>query len=88
MRLFDRIAECRTPVLIQRTTDGGVTRVSGAADYAEELTNCPVRYVLTDDLVRVWGLDYARLELSRLFADRVFADRPFRTDIGALRRGG
>lgn len=53
MRLFDRIAQCRIPVLIRRTADAGVTRLSGAADYAAELTNCPVRYVLTDDLVRL-----------------------------------
>ncbi|MHB8814379.1 MAG: hypothetical protein ACYDAE_14055 [Steroidobacteraceae bacterium] len=52
MRIFDRIAQCKTPVLIQRT-DGGVTRLSGAADYAEALKNCPLRYVLTDDLVRL-----------------------------------
>lgn len=52
MRLFDRIAQCKTPVLIQRT-DGGVTRLSGAADYAAELTNCPARYVLNDELVRL-----------------------------------
>src|SRR5579872_1758666 len=53
MRLADRIAQCRTPYIVQNTVDGTVTRLSGAATFAPEILNCPTRYVLCDDLTRL-----------------------------------
>ncbi len=53
MRLLDRIAQCRTPFVVENIANGRCTRLSGAADYADTLAKCPIRYVLSDDLVRL-----------------------------------
>ena len=53
MRLADRIAQCRTPFIVQNTIDGTLTRLSGAAAFANEIFACPTRYVLCDDLTRL-----------------------------------
>jgi hypothetical protein len=53
MRLADRIAQCRTPFVVQNTKDDIVTQLSGAATFAKEITACPTRYVLSDDLTRL-----------------------------------
>jgi hypothetical protein len=51
MRLADRIAQCRTPFIVEDTKDRRQTRLIGAADFADAITACPVRYCLSDDLV-------------------------------------
>jgi hypothetical protein len=53
MRLADRITQCRTPYIVQNERDGTITRLSGAATFANEIVACPTRYVLTDDLTRL-----------------------------------
>jgi len=53
MRLADRIAQCRTPFVVQNTKDHTVTHLSGAATFAQEIIACPTRYVLSDDLTRL-----------------------------------
>lgn len=53
MRLLDHIAQYRKPLIVEGVTSGRRTRLSGAADYAGHLAKCPMRYVLTDDLVRL-----------------------------------
>lgn len=53
MRLLDRIAQCRTPFVVENISNGRCTRLSGAVDYADTLAKCPIRYVLSDDLVRL-----------------------------------
>jgi hypothetical protein len=53
MRLADRIAQCRTPFVVQNLTNAALTRLSGAADFAADLAQCPARYVLSDELTRV-----------------------------------
>jgi hypothetical protein len=53
MRLADRIAQCRTPFIVQNMTDGTVVPLSGAATFANEILACPTRYVLCDDLTRL-----------------------------------
>jgi hypothetical protein len=53
MRLADRIAQCRTPFIVQNTKDGGITHLSGAATFANEILTCPTRYVLCDELTRL-----------------------------------
>ncbi len=51
MRLADRIAQCRTPFIVEDTKNKRQTRLIGAADFADTITACPVRYCLSDDLV-------------------------------------
>jgi hypothetical protein len=53
MRLADRIAQCRTPFIVQDTQDKRLTRLSGAATFAKDIAECPSRYVLSDDLARL-----------------------------------
>jgi len=53
MRLADRISQCRTPFIVENTKDKGLTYLSGAATFAKDVAECPTRYVLCDDLVRL-----------------------------------
>ena len=53
MRLLDRVAQSRAPLLVAH--DGNphsAIRVTGPADYAAAVATCPLRYVLGDDLTR------------------------------------
>ena len=51
MRLLDHIAQSSEPCLVRQ--DGGeLWQLSSAADFAGRLVNCPLRYVLSDELVR------------------------------------
>lgn len=51
MRLLDLIAQQRHPFVVQQD-DGATVRLTGAADFAAVIRACPLRYVLTDALVR------------------------------------
>ncbi|MGH8131675.1 MAG: hypothetical protein ACRETG_00015 [Steroidobacteraceae bacterium] len=53
MRLADRVAQCREPFLIQDGTTGRITRLSNSADFADEVSRCPFRFVLSDELARL-----------------------------------
>jgi len=53
MRLADRIAQCRTPFVVQSVTNGNLTHLNGAADFSKDIAQCPTRYVLSDDLTRL-----------------------------------
>src|SRR5271168_399883 len=53
MRLADRIAQSRTPFVVQSLTDGALTRLSGASDFAADVAQCPARFVLSDELTRL-----------------------------------
>ncbi len=53
MRLADRIAQCRTPFIVQNMRDGTLAHLSGAATFANEILACPTRYVLCDELTRL-----------------------------------
>src|ERR1700685_2939724 len=53
MRLADRIAQCRTPFLVESTKDGAITQLSGAAEFSKQIAECPTRYVLSDELTRL-----------------------------------
>lgn len=53
MRLADRIAQCRTPFLVQSMKNNSVTRLTGAADFTQDILRCPTRYILCDDLTRL-----------------------------------
>jgi hypothetical protein len=52
LRLLDHVAQCRAPFLVQHTS-GALWRLSAASDYAARVAACPLRYVLSDELVRV-----------------------------------
>lgn len=53
MRLADRIAQCRTPFIVENTRDGSITHLSGAAAFSKDIESCATRYVLTDELTRL-----------------------------------
>ena len=82
MRLADRIAQCRTPFVVQNLTNAAVTRLSGAADFAADLAQCPIRYVLSDELTRLCtALAYSKgarnlacADLLRVPAERVWIE--------------
>ena len=50
MRLADRIAQCRTPFIVENPKDGSVTHLNNAAAFAKDINNCATRYVLSDEL--------------------------------------
>ena len=51
MRLLDHVAQCIAPYIVRQDC-GDIWHLTGASDYAQEVSSCPLRYVLTDDLVR------------------------------------
>ncbi len=82
MLLADRIAQCRVPFMVQRLDSGVVTRLSGAAEYAHLMRTCPLRFVLTDQLIRLCtALAYSRgartlecADLLHIPAERVWVE--------------
>lgn len=53
MRLADRIAQCRTPFIVENAKDGTVTHLNGAAAFSKDIAGCATRYVLSDELTRL-----------------------------------
>jgi hypothetical protein len=53
MRLADRIAQCRTPFIVENTNDGSVTRLNSAAAFSKDIESCATRYALSDELTRL-----------------------------------
>jgi hypothetical protein len=53
MRLADRIAQCRTPFIVENTKDGSVTHLNNAAAFSQDIDRCATRYVLSDELTRL-----------------------------------
>jgi hypothetical protein len=82
MRLVDRIAQCRTPVIVQNLRTGSLTRLNGAADFSSEISGCPLRFVLSDELTRLCtALAYSKgarqlqcSDLLRIPAQRVWVE--------------
>src|ERR1700730_18199133 len=53
MRLLDRIARCHAPLRLILDRDPGTAfEVPGPSRYASRVANCPLRFVLGDDLTR------------------------------------
>ena len=50
MNLIDSVAQCRTPFMVCDRVSGKVTALNNTADCAELVTQCPLRYVLTDEV--------------------------------------
>jgi hypothetical protein len=53
MVLADRLAQYRTPFVVQSTESGAITHLHSAAECAREIRECPVRFVMSDDLTRL-----------------------------------
>lgn len=53
MRLADRMAQCRTPFIVESTKDGSVTQLNSAATFAADIADCATRFVLSDELTRL-----------------------------------
>lgn len=51
MRLVDHVAHCADPFVVGAAS-GETWRLAGPSDYAQQVTRCPLRYVLSDDLLR------------------------------------
>jgi hypothetical protein len=92
MRLADRIAQCRTPFIVENTKDGSVTQLSGATTLSKDIAECATRYVLSDELTRLCtALAYSKgastlacADLLRVPAERVWvewADAPWRNEL-------
>src|ERR1700722_11022194 len=92
MRLADRIAQCRTPFIVENTKDGSVTQLSGAATLSKDIAECATRYVLSDELTRLCtALAYSKgastlacADLLRVPAQRVWVEwteAPWRNEL-------
>src|ERR1700730_3743975 len=53
MRLADRIAQCRTPFIVENTKDGSITHLNSATAFSKDIANCATRYALSDELTRL-----------------------------------
>src|SRR5579863_9999524 len=53
MRLADRLAQCRTPFVVQNMKDGSITHLNNASAFSQEIARCATRYVLSDELTRL-----------------------------------
>jgi hypothetical protein len=92
MNLVDRLAQCRAPLIVKNTTSGILTQLNGAADFASRVAQCPIRYVLSDDLTRLCtALAYSKgsrtlacADLLHVPADTVWVEwceAPWRTEL-------
>src|ERR1700679_3771059 len=92
MRLADRIAQCRTPFIVENTKDGSFTRLSNAAEFANDINSCATRFVLSDELTRLCtALAYSKgastlacADLLHVPAERVWiewTEAPWRNEL-------
>jgi hypothetical protein len=92
MRLADRIAQCRTPFVVENTKDGSITHLSNAAAFSKDIESCATRYVLSDELTRLCtALAYSKgantlscADLLHVPAERVWvewAEAPWRNEL-------
>jgi hypothetical protein len=92
MRLADRIAQCRTPFIVQSTKDGSVTHLNSAATFSKDIDSCATRYVLSDELTRLCtALGYSKgantlacADLLHVPAERVWVEwteAPWRNEL-------
>jgi len=66
VRLLDLVAQCRDPFVILPTAYGAKPiEVSGPSDFARQIVECPLRFVIADDLTR------ASAELAFADGDRL-----------------
>lgn len=96
MLLLNQVAQCRTPFIVASTATGQRTHLSGAMELAGDVRQCPIRYVLSDDLTglctdlahssgtRVYGC----MDLLRVPATRLWIEWCYDPWITALRHHG
>ena len=53
MKLFDRVAMARTPFIVQDCRTQRIGALNNTADCAQDVAQCPLRFVLTDELTRL-----------------------------------
>jgi hypothetical protein len=51
VRLLDHVVQCTSPFIVRQSC-GTLWELTGPKDFAQQLDQCPVRYVLADELVR------------------------------------
>jgi hypothetical protein len=72
VRLADRIAQCRTPFIVENPKDGSVTYLNNAAAFAKDINSCATRYVLSDELTSLCtALAYSKGASALTCADLV-----------------
>lgn len=92
MRLADRIAQSRTPFVVQNMKDGSLTHLNGATAFATDIETCATRYVLSDELTRLCtALAYSKgartlacTDLLHVPAERVWiewTEAPWRNEL-------
>ena len=92
MRLADRIAQCRTPFVVENTKDRSITHLNNAAAFSKSIESCATRYVLSDELTRLCtALAYSKgastlacADLLHVPAERVWvewAEAPWRNEL-------
>jgi hypothetical protein len=92
MRLADRIAQCRTPFIVENPKDGSVTHLNNAAAFAKDINSCATRYVLSDELTSLCtALAYSKgastlacADLLHVPAERVWVEwteAPWRNEL-------
>jgi hypothetical protein len=92
MRLADRIAQCRTPFVVENKKDGSITHLNNAAAFAKNIESCATRYVLSDELTRLCtALAYSKgastlacADLLHVPAERVWVEwteAPWRNEL-------
>ena len=66
VRLLDLVAQCRDPfIILPRQNGAQPIRVNGPSDFAHTIVECPLRFVIADDLTR------ASAELAFADGDRL-----------------
>jgi hypothetical protein len=92
MRLADRIAQCRTPFIVQNTKDGSITHLNSATTFSKDIETCAMRYVLSDELTSLCtALAYSKgastlscTDLLHVPAERVWVEwteAPWRNEL-------
>ena len=92
MRLADRIAQCRTPFIVENPKTGFVAHLSNAAEFSQSVASCATRYVLSDELTSLCtALAYSKgastlacLDLLHVPAERIWVewtDAPWRNEL-------
>src|SRR5579863_4403367 len=92
MRLADRLAQCRTPFVVQNMKDGSITHLNNASAFSQEIARCATRYVLSDELTSLCtALAYSKgartlacADLLHVPAERVWVEwteAPWRNEL-------
>lgn len=90
--MADRIAQCRTPFVVENTKDGSITHLNNAAAFSKDIESCATRYVLNDELTRLCtALAYSKgantlscADLLHVPAERVWvewSEAPWRNEL-------